>query len=112
MKHDREMLAEHGTELMVLKPSSILQTASADLQRCRRNEEEANADAPCYEQYAFHRKHVRKATDVLDLLVRALMDPVPGLESGKFNTRMIYGNGALLRAAIEIEHGKWDQIAT
>ncbi len=102
MKHDREMLHAHGTELMVLKPSSLLATARADLKRWMRNAEEAQTQSPAYEHYAFHRKHVRRATDDVDLLTRALMDPVPGLESGKFNTRLIYGNAGLLLAAIRM----------
>ncbi len=102
MKHNREMLHEHGTELMMLKPSSLLSTARADLMRSLRNSEEAQSQNPAYQHYAFHRKHVRQATDDVDLLTRALMDPVPGLESGKYNTRLIYGNAGLLLAAIKL----------
>lgn len=102
MKHDRNVLAEHGTELMTLKPRNILQAAEADIRRHRHNVDEAEMDHPSYEHYAFHRHHVRKAVDAGDLLVRALMDPLPGLWSGKFNTRLIYGNAALLLAAVRI----------
>lgn len=102
MKHQREMLAEHGTTLMLLKPSSLLQAAQADLKRRGRNAEEATADAPSYEQFAFHRSHVRKAADAHDLLIRALMEPGLGQASGKYNTRLIYGNGELLLKAIHL----------
>jgi hypothetical protein len=105
MKYEREMLSAHGTELMVLKPSSLLGAARADFARKRRNVDRDFA-AGGYEQYAFHRRHVRKAVDEMDLLIRALMDPVPGLESDKFNTRLIYGNAALLLSAIHLIRGE------
>lgn len=96
---DRNMLQQYGTELMVLKPASLIQAARADLQRRARNAEER---AGSYEQFAFHRAHVRKAVDAHDLLVRALMEPGLGLASGKYNTRLIYSNGALLLKAIHL----------
>lgn len=107
MKHERNMLAEHGTELMKLKPSSLLQAAEADLKRRRRNAAAADAfGTASYEQFAFHRSHVRKAMDAEDLLVRALMEPGLGLASGKYNTRLIYGDGGALLEAIYLARGK------
>lgn len=106
MKHESEMLAAHGTELNALKPVNVLQAAQADFGRKRRNAEQAAYRDHSYEPYAFHRFHVRKAVDAGDLLVRALMDPQPGMASDKFNTRLIYGNGALLVAAIGLSREK------
>lgn len=105
MKHDRDVLAEHGTELMTLKPRNVLQAAQADIKRRVRNSEIGNARSgefrtEGYEFYAFHRNHVARASDAQDLLVRALMDPVPGQKSAKYNTRLLYGNGGLLRQAL------------
>lgn len=102
MKTDRNMLAEHGTELMVLKPSSLLQAARADIRRRQRNASKAHDGDLSFEQFAFHRAHVRKAADEQDLLVRALMQPGPGLASAKYNTRLIYSNGELLLKAIHL----------
>jgi hypothetical protein len=99
---EREMLADHGTKLMELKPSSLLQAAAADLRRRARNADEASADQPSYEQFAFHRSHVRKAVDPQDLLVRALMEPGLGMMSGKYNTRLIYSSGETLLKAIHL----------
>lgn len=96
------MLAEHGTELMVLKPASLVKAAEADLARRMRNAHEAGGQHPSYEQFAFHRSHVRKAVDAQDLLIRALMEPGLGLASAKYNTRLIYSNGGLLRKAIDL----------
>lgn len=97
---EREMLAEHGTELVKLKPSSVVQAAQADMRRRERNAVEAQTDTPSYEQFAFHRDHVRKAVDPQDLLIRALMEPGRGLASAKYNTRLIYGDAGVLLAAI------------
>lgn len=97
---DRNMLAEHGTKLMELKPSSLLKAAEADLRRRARNSEKDFGDS--YEHFAFHRKHVRKATDPQDLLIRALMEPGIGLSSGKYNTRLIYSSGETLLKAIHL----------
>lgn len=105
MKHDRDVLAEHGTELMTLRPSAVLSAAVADIKRCRFNAEEATTDSPAYEPYAFHRRHVRRSSDAQELLLYALMDPLPGLVSAKYNTRLLYGNGALLRQALMLTRG-------
>lgn len=112
MKHDR-VLADHGTELMVLRPGSVLAAAEADLRRRARNAETASArvaspnDASeAYEPYAFHRNHVRRAIDARELLTLALMDPLPGLQSDKDNTRLIYGNARLIASAIQLTEGR------
>ena len=98
---DRNMLAEHGTRLMELKPSSLLHAAQADLRRRARNSDKGFG-GDSYEHFAFHRKHVRKAVDVRDLLVRALMEPGLGQASGKYNTRLIYSSGETLLRAIHL----------
>ena len=99
---ERNMLAEHGTPLMELKPSTVLQAAAEDIKRHTRNQHAAMLGELSFEHFAFHRKHVRKAVDARDLLIRALMEPGIGLSSAKYNTRLLYGNGALLKAAIEL----------
>lgn len=99
MKQDRDLLAHHGTKLVDLKPQNIVQAAEADMKRRARNAEEATSYAPRYERYAFHRLHVIKAIDAHDLIIRAVQDQELGISSGKFNTRLIYGNGDLLREA-------------
>lgn len=87
---------------MPLKPQNIIQAAEADMKRAMRNAEQvaiSKEHAVHYEQYAFHRDHVRRAFDrPLDLMVLALMDPM--VKTAKHNTRMIYGNAQLLVAAI------------
>jgi hypothetical protein len=100
MKQDRNMLAEHGTELMVLKPSSVLATALEDLKRRDRNAHDSGAPDK-YEHYAFHRKHVKKAVDARDLIARAVAEPGLGIASAKYNTRLLYGNSELLKLAME-----------
>ena len=85
---------------MPLKPQNIIQAAEADLQRRQRNNAEAKTDRPQYEQYAFHREHVRRSATVLDLIRLALMNPTIADNTIKKNTRMIYGNAALLIEAI------------
>lgn len=110
MSKEREMLREHGTELMKLKPATIVQAAQADLKRKLRNAETGmqpfGYSGQGYEHYAFHRRHVRRAVDVVDLLVRALMEPGPGLASAKYNTRLLYGDGGLILAAIKLARGE------
>lgn len=107
MKRDRDVLAEHGTTLMVLKPQSVVSAATADLKRKARNSEIGQARVghsltESYQPYAFHRDHVRKAIDARELLLFALMDPTRGLASDKDNTRLLYGNAPLILAAIRI----------
>lgn len=96
------MLVEHGTKLMELKPSMVLQAAIEDVRRHARNREAASLNDHSFEQFAFHRRHVRKAVDALDLLVRAYVEPGVGLSSAKYNTRLLYSNERLLRDAIDL----------
>lgn len=85
---------------MGLKPQNIIQAAEADLARHRRNAQEAQTSNPSYEQYAFHRNHVRKSETPQDLIRLALMNPSAAEKTVKANTKLIYGNAALLIAAI------------
>lgn len=94
------MLAEHGTQLMVLKPSSVRAAAAEDIRRRDRNREKTEVGDLEYEQFAFHRRHVSRSENANDLMVLALMDPAPGRQSGKLNTRLLYSDSALLLAAI------------
>lgn len=100
---------------MSLKPQNLLQAAEADLRRRRYNvhmAETRGSHCGMYEQYAFCAAHVRRAKDVRQLLVMALMQPPPirmnkktgemELATAKVNTKMIYGNGALLVAALKM----------
>lgn len=85
---------------MPLKPQNIVQAAEADIARSRHNIEEATYNDPCYEPYAFHRKHARRARSAHDLILLALMDPA--VSTTKANTRLIYGNARLLVAALRL----------
>jgi hypothetical protein len=102
---ERQNLLEHGTKAIVLTPSSIVDAAQKDLRRHEHNSAEARTDAPEYEHYAFHRKHVAKAwkagghpKNVIEL---ALADLTLGKESGKHWTRVIYSDAELLKKALE-----------
>ncbi|WP_201829623.1 hypothetical protein [Microvirga zambiensis] len=95
---EREMLQKHGTAAFTLKPGAILGAAQQDL-RIRRNKKD-DIDEPG-RPYAFLCTHVRKAKTEGELLELALANPDKGLESGKYNTRLIYGNPDLLRAALQ-----------
>ncbi|RZN30484.1 hypothetical protein [Bradyrhizobium sp. Leo121] len=98
---ERQMLHEMGTKLSVLKPSSIIGAAKNDLAlRDRKRNAEFIDDELQREHYAFHRRHVAKAASVAELLQKAIDERAIGLSSGKFNTRMIYENTPLLRAAL------------
>lgn len=108
---EKEMLAEHGTELMVLKPSSIWQAAMADLERRKKNRHEGNGVPEEYQHYAFHRTHVEKAETANDIIRAAIADvegsygrdakPSIGAASGKPQTRLLYSNLDLLRKALQ-----------
>lgn len=84
----------------MLRPVNIMQAAEADLKRKTRNLAEADFEDPHYEQYAFHRGHVRRAKSPHDLLILALMDPHAADKTAKANTRMIYADTELLLAAV------------
>jgi hypothetical protein len=82
---------------MGLKPQNIMQAADADIARSLRNAHNAAMSKQfkvTYEQYAFHRNHVRRADTARELIVLALMDPI--IKTAKKNTRLIYGDGRLL----------------
>ena len=91
------VLESHGTQLMNLKPSMIWQCAMADLERRERNKERSDS----YEVYAFHRRHVAKATSANDIIRAALATPHYGKETGKKDTRLLYSDLTLLEAALQ-----------
>jgi hypothetical protein len=109
---------------MPLKPQNIVQAAEGDLARRERNRKRAIKPAPGawydlrpegpMEPYAFHRAHVRAASNARDLIDRAITEPVVALGdddhpgTAKVNTRMIYSNGDLLTAARDIAGGHRD----
>ncbi len=99
-----------------LQPQNILQAAQADFARSKRNQRRAELIVAGYvqdgdmgyEPYAFHRRHVRKATNTRELMVLALMEPQLVLgekKSAKYNTRLIYSNAQLLLGAIKLARG-------
>ena len=77
---------------------NVLQAAEADLMRRYRNQGSSQRGA--YEPYAFQRDHVRRAKTIEQLIRTALMEPLRGLKSKKKNTRLLYGDGGLLVAAL------------
>ncbi len=85
---------------MSLLPRNVLQAAEADLMRRYRNK--ARAKTGEFELYAFHRDQVRKAKSIEELVSTALMQPSCGLASKKRNTKLLYGDGALLVAALKL----------
>lgn len=90
---------------MPLKPQNLIQAAEADLKRSLRNAEIAmmakhQGGTGHYEQFAFHRDHVRRADTARDLLVLALMNP--NIKTAKPNTKMIYRDGMLLFQAVRL----------
>lgn len=91
---------------MSLRPINILQAAEADLMRRIRNKGQylqgMSRPREKFEPYAFHREHVRRAKTIEQLLVIALMQPAAGLRSKKRNTKMLYGDGALLVQALRL----------
>lgn len=90
------MLAEHGTTIITLKPSSLVQAAQADIARRRRN---TDPQTTTFEHYAFHRAHVKKAASAAELISLAAAEPDLGSQSAKYNTRLIYSDAELLAAA-------------
>ena len=91
------VMEQHGTQLMRLKPSMIWRCAMDDLERRERNRK---ADPGEYEQYAFCRSHVAKAESANDILRAAIIQPGKGQASGKRDTRLIYSDVELLKAAL------------
>jgi hypothetical protein len=90
-------LDHHGTKLHQLKPGSIVTAAKADLKLARKKRE---GDANPFLPYSFHRRHVGKAFDAIDLLQLALKERDRGIASSKRVTRAIYGDEELLRDAL------------
>lgn len=88
----------------MLKPQNIVQAAEADMKRALRNAEQVALSKQfkvSYEPYAFHRDHVRRAfNSPRELIILALMDPAAAERTAKENTKLIYGNAALLVEAI------------
>lgn len=91
------MMEQHGTTLIKLKPSMIWDCAMADLAR-----RDCNKDYPPGkpEHYAFHRRHVEKAESANDIIRAAIADPGRGQRSAKRDTRLLYADVELLKAAL------------
>lgn len=70
--------------------------------RKRYAKDRLNVARPPRGSYAFVYRHVRKAKTEANLLRLALTEPNLGLESTKVNTREIYGDQALLMAALSL----------
>lgn len=91
------VLAEHGTPTFALKPSSIIHAAANDLRI--RDKAKKNAAG---RRYLFAWEHVRAATSPTDLIQRALLNPSVGAGSPDLNTRMVYRDLDVLRAALAL----------
>lgn len=101
---------------MGLKPQNIVQAAQADLERRERNRDRVPDEHgwairnDAMEPYAFHRKHVRVADSVRDLIKRAAENPeiaVPKTRDDeplttKRNTIIIYSDVPLLKRALAL----------
>jgi hypothetical protein len=83
---------------MGLKPQNIVQAPQADFRRLETNKHGNRLRKGVkLEEFAFHRKHVRRAKgDVKALINLAIADPQLGETSGKKNTRLIYSDLPLL----------------
>lgn len=95
------VLEEHGTKLMQLKPSMIWRCAMDDLERLKHNRLEKTLIEGDFKHYAFHRRHVLKAESANDILRAAIGEPGLGLASGKRDTRLLYSDVELLKAALQ-----------
>lgn len=96
------VLEQHGTRLSALSPTSIVSAARADL---KREQSKREGGVPRWLPYCFHRLHVRKATSAPELITLALQERERGTASGKRETRLIYGDEALLQAALAASRG-------
>src|SRR5262245_23453659 len=94
------VLAEHGTHAFQLQPSSILHAAATDLKT--RDRAKKNAAG---RRYLFVWAHVKEARSPHDLIRRALESPGLGAGHPDQNTRMIYRDQELLRAALTLGDG-------
>lgn len=116
---DNDIMERHGTKAGGLKAASVVGAAEVDILRGLRNAQrlrDSAANANDCEAYAFHRSHVRRAiapghsSTAAELLTIALADALRpddgdgrhclGRTSSKRNTRRLYGDPDLLRAAI------------
>lgn len=91
------MLQEHGTQLLRLKPSSIVSAAEADLKlRERKKEHTAAPD----EMYSFARKHVNRANSPGHLIALAYFDPNAAVSTDKKSTYVVYNDRDVLKTAL------------
>ncbi len=98
------VLEEHGTKLMQLKPSMVWRCAMDDLDRRSHNAAVQAGGEGEFKQYAFHRRHVIKASTAStanDVLRAAIAEPGLGRASGKRDTRLLYSDVELLKAALQ-----------
>lgn len=101
------VLEEHGTRLMVLKPSSIWAAAMEDIKRRVHNTEVVASSKSSwgrrgeFKHYAFHRRHVLRANSANDIIRAAIAEPGLGRASGKKSTRQLYSDVELLKAALQ-----------
>jgi hypothetical protein len=90
-----DILREHGTEFMRLKPMNIVQAALADLRLLEKKRlKQADPDA----KYSFARKHVLRARDYRHLIALAYFEVPPPTD--KHSTLVIYGDRNLLRQTL------------
>jgi len=102
-----DVLEQHGTKLMQLKPSMIWRCAMDDIERRAHNHAVAtNGNDGEFKHYAFHRRHVLKASTANDILRAAIAEPGLGQASGKRDTRLLYSDVELLKAALQKRRGK------
>ena len=104
-KKEKEFLHKHLTNVQALKPSTVLHAAWSDL--CLRDRKLSAMDDSQLQAraYAFDRRHVARAASTHGLIRLALSDRGAGMASGKLNTRRIYGDEELLRAALAVISG-------
>lgn len=96
------LLATHGTKVWTLTPQSIITAAGHDLKLWAHKREVSRKGPEQATPYAFHRDHVRSATSASDLITLALNDRAKGDASSKRETRTIYSDVPLLKAALAL----------
>lgn len=106
VKRTGSVMEGHGTKLMQLKPSMIWRCAMDDLARREHNAEIGSCEPGRpndgkFKHYAFHRHHVVKANTANDILRAAIAEPGKGRASGKKDTRLLYSDVELLKAALQ-----------